>query len=78
MNTDPTRPNVRRYLQAAYLVDDEQLDTIMASPEAKDFIDRAIDFRSFAFYPGDQIAKHFGLAENPDYTEDEDDDEDDD
>jgi len=69
MDTPTTRDNVRRYLRAAYVVDDELLDTIMASPEAKEHIDRGKNDLSFAYWPGDKIASHFDLVENPDYED---------
>ena len=67
----PTNPSsVRAYLQAAYLVIDEALETAMQ--KHRDMVERDQSMGSSAYYTGDNIAEAEGWEENPDFDLDED------
>jgi len=70
-----SRRTVREYLAAAYLVEDEVLDHVMGSPQAKDAIADAERSGSHAFWPGDKLAVTFLLEANPAYDPDAEEDE---
>lgn len=70
--------SVRRYLLAAYRVDDATVDAALADREVQEVIANGESFRSHAYYVGNKIAEGHAWDENPEYDPDaEDDDEED-
>lgn len=74
------RQTVRSYLKAAYIVEDTQLDDVLAhDATAREDIEDATAFAAMAYFAGDKIAERYGWPEDSDYDIDaEDEDEDDD
>jgi len=72
-----TKASIRAYLLAAYNVTTDEVDAAMGRAYlGKKYVEDAIKIGSYAYYPGDQIAKNEGWNENPEFSEDEDDDDD--